>query len=58
MRRGLELTAAGHIGLITSEDMLSPEETASDPYVNEVEAPSGFGPKAGMVLVNEGADLV
>lgn len=58
MRRGLELTAAGHKGLITSEDMLSPEEMAADPYVNEVEAPWGFGPKAGMVLVNEGPELV
>ncbi len=51
MRRGMELTAAGWKGLITSEAMLTPEETASDPYVNEYRLPRRLGPEAGMVLV-------
>lgn len=52
MRRGLDLTTSGWHGLITSEDMLSPEQKASDAYVNEVEAPAGLGPKAGIFLVS------
>lgn len=50
MRRGMELTAAGWQGLITSEDMLTPEEAASDAYVNEHRLPCGLGPEVGMVL--------
>lgn len=58
MRRGLELTMAGCKGLITSEDMLSPDEMIKDAYVNEVETPWGFGPKAGMVIAEAGPDFV
>ncbi len=57
MRRGLELTTSGWRGLITSEDMLTPEQKAADPYVNEVEAPAGSGPKAGIFLVSRRPDL-
>ncbi len=52
MRRGLQLTSSGWRGLITSEDMVTPEERKRDPYVNEVEIPNGFGPKAGIFLVS------
>jgi len=52
MRRGLQLTASGWRGLITSEDMITPEERKRDPYVNEVEVPNGFGPKVGIFLVS------
>ncbi|MCB1489886.1 MAG: hypothetical protein KDJ88_20805 [Bauldia sp.] len=52
MRRGLELTRAGWKGLITERDMLTPDEIAADPYVNDVERPWGFGPKAGMVIAS------
>jgi DNA-binding CsgD family transcriptional regulator len=54
MRRGMELTAAGRRGLITSEDMLTPEESARDIYVNEHRLPGGLGPEAGMVLASAG----
>ncbi|MCB1489960.1 MAG: hypothetical protein KDJ88_21195 [Bauldia sp.] len=52
MRRGMELTKAGRRGLITSEEMLGPAETARDPYINEYRRPNGIGPEAGMVLVS------
>jgi len=57
MRRGLQLTASGWRGLITSEDMITPEQKARDPYVNEVEIPNGFGPKAGIFLVSREPEL-
>jgi hypothetical protein len=58
MRRGLELTAAGWQGLITSEDMLTPDQEARDPYLNEFHLPAGFGARrAGMVLATSGSEL-
>ena len=57
MRRGLELTTSGWQGLITSEDMLTLEQKAVDPYVNEVEAPARLGPKAGIFLVSRKPEL-
>lgn len=52
MQRGLQLTASGWKGLITSEDMVTPEQKKRDPYINEVEVPNGFGPKVGIFLVS------
>lgn len=52
MRRGMELTAAGRRGLISSEEMLTPEEASRDPYINEHRQPGGLGPEAGVLLVN------
>ena len=58
MRRGMELTAAGWRGLITQEDMLTPDELAQDPYINEFTKPHGIGSIAGMVLVKSDPNLV
>lgn len=54
MRRGLELTARGWQGLITSENMLSQTEAKRDVYVNEYRHPIGMGPVAGIVLAQVG----
>jgi hypothetical protein len=52
MRRGLELTALGWKGLITNNDMVTPEQAAKDPFVNGWRRKVGFGAEAGMLLVN------
>ena len=57
LRRGMELSASGKKGLITSEDMLTPDEAARDPYINEHRIPGGLGPEAGVILF-AGQDLV
>jgi DNA-binding CsgD family transcriptional regulator len=58
MRRGLELTRAGLRGLISSAEMLTPEEMARDPFVNEWRRKFHLGPQAGMLLVNQPPDLI
>ncbi|WP_119269480.1 helix-turn-helix transcriptional regulator [Taklimakanibacter deserti] len=58
MRRGLELTRAGRQGLISSAEMLTPEEMVRDPFVNEWRRKFRLGPQAGMVLVNQPPDLI
>lgn len=58
MRRGLELTRAGRQGLISSAEMLTPEEMARDPFVNEWRRKVGIGPEVGVLLVNQPPDIV
>lgn len=58
MRRGLELTRGGRRGLISSAEMLTPEEMARDPFVNEWRKKVGVGPQAGMLLANHPPDFV
>jgi DNA-binding CsgD family transcriptional regulator len=58
MQRGMELTIAGRKGLITSEEMLNPDEAARSPFNNEFADRVGLGrARAGMVLGQFGTDL-
>ncbi len=57
MRRGLELTAAGWLGLITDRDMFGEEGLPPGGYSAFLEQ-HGFGWVAGMVLARAGHDLV
>ena len=57
MRRGLELTAAGWLGLITDRDMFGEEGLPPGDYSAFLEQ-HGFGWVAGMVLARAGHDLI
>jgi DNA-binding CsgD family transcriptional regulator len=57
MRRGLELTAAGWLGLMTDRDMFGDEGLPAGDYSTFLEQ-HGFGWGAGMVLARAGNDLI
>ena len=57
LRRGLELTDAGWLGLITDRDMFGTEGLPASDYSAFLER-HGFGWVAGMVLARAGHDLV
>jgi len=57
MRRGLELTEAGWLGLITDRDMFGEDGLPASDYSAFLEQ-HGFGWVAGMVLARAGHDLV